>query len=323
MKIAVTGASGHVGNNLCRMLVEAGHQVKALIHRDIKGLSGLPVEPIRGDVTSEADLANLCAGCEVVFHLAAYISIRRNDPLCMKINFESCHHLVRAARKEGLRKIIHFSSIHAFRHNHVAELNESCGLAHDSKISYDRSKAWSQKLMIEASANDLEITVLSPTAIIGPHDYKPSLTGHALIRFYKGQIPALIPGGYDWVDVRDICRAAINAIDQGKAGTCYLLSGSWQNLRMIGREIENLGGCRMPALELPFWMAQLGEPFLNIHSFLSKKVPLYTSVSLHTLKYSHRNISSEKAKLALDYNPRPIAATLYDTITWFRENNYL
>ena len=323
MKIALTGASGHVGNNLCRLLVEEGHQVKALIHRDIKGLSGLPIEHIRGDVTSEADLEKLCSGCEVVFHLAAYISIRRNDPLCRKINVDSCLNLIRAARKEGVRKIIHFSSIHAFRQDHVAELNESCGLAHDSMISYDRSKAWSQKLMIEASAIDLEITVLSPTAIIGPHDFKPSLTGNALIRFYKGQIPALIPGGYDWVDVRDVCVAAIKAIEQGKAGTCYLLSGSWQNLHMIGREIENLGGCRMPSLELPLWMARLGEPFLNIHSFISKKVPLYTSVSLHTLKYSHRNISSVKAKLALDYNPRPITATLHDTITWFRENNYI
>jgi len=323
MRIAVTGASGHVGNNLCRMLVEQGHQVKALIHHDTKGLSGLPIEHIRGDVTSEADLVKLCSGCEIVFHLAAYISIRRNDPLCRKINISSCHNLIRAARKEGLRKIIHFSSIHAFRQDHVAELNETCELALGSKISYDHSKAWSQKLMIEASTEDLEITVICPTAIIGPNDFKPSLMGCALIRFYRGQNPVLIPGGYDWVDVRDVCGAAINAIEQGKAGACYLLGGSWQYLRNIGREIEKHGGSRIPVLEIPIWLARLGEPLLNMHSVLSKKAPLYNSVSLHSLKNSHRNISSEKAKMALGYNPRPISETLHDTIIWFRENKYI
>jgi dihydroflavonol-4-reductase len=323
MKVAVTGASGHVGNNLCRMLVEQGHQVKALIHRDVKGLTGLPIESIRGDVASEADLSNLCSGCEVVFHLAAYISIRRNDPLCRKINIDSCLNLIRAARKKGLRKIIHFSSIHAFRQDHTTELNESCELDLDSKFSYDHSKAWSQKLMLEASTDDLEITVLSPTAIIGPNDFKPSLMGSALIRFYKGQNPVLIPGGYDWVDVRDVCETAIKALEQGKAGTCYLLSGSWQNLHTIGREIEKHGGSRTPLLELPMWMARLVEPLLNLHSVISKKAPLYTSASLHTLENSHRKISSEKAKLALGFNPRPLTETLQDTILWFRGNKYI
>lgn len=71
MRIAVTGASGHVGVNLCRMLIDQGHKVKALIHNSIKGLEGLDLEIVKGDLASEADLMRLCSGCEVVFHLAA------------------------------------------------------------------------------------------------------------------------------------------------------------------------------------------------------------------------------------------------------------
>jgi dihydroflavonol-4-reductase len=324
MKIAVTGASGHVGNNLCRMLIEQGHEVKALMHRDTKGLEGLPMELVKGSVTSETDLADLCAGCETVFHLAAYISIRTKDPACLNINYESCIRLIKAAKSKGVKKIIHFSSIHAFRQEPLGtELNESRDLELHSAVSYDRSKALSQKFMMEASSGDLEIVVINPTAIIGPNDFKPSLTGSALLRLYKGLIPALIPGGYDWVDVRDVCRAAIKAMTSGVPGECYLIGGSYQSLRTMAHEIEKLGGHKTPRLKLPMWIAQVGTPFLNLHSAIRKTEPLYTSVSLYTLKNSHSKISHKKAGSVLGHNPRPFAETLADTIAWFRENKYL
>jgi nucleoside-diphosphate-sugar epimerase len=324
MKIAVTGSSGHVGNNLCRMLIEQGHEVRALVHTHTRGLEGLPLEIVRGSITSESDLANLCSGCETVFHLAAYISIHKKDPACLTINYESSMRLFRAAKAKGVRKIIHFSSIHAFRQKPLnEELNESREIEVQSDVSYDRSKALSQKFMMESSSGDLEIIVINPTAIIGPGDFSPSLTGSALIRLYRGQLPALIPGGYDWVDVRDVCKAAIKSIESGVPGECYLVGGSYQSLRTLAHEIAQLGGHKPPRLALPFWTARLGIPFLNIHSAIRKKEPLYTSVSLDTLETSHPNISHEKARLVLGHNPRPFTETLSDTIRWYKENKYL
>jgi dihydroflavonol-4-reductase len=324
MKIAVTGTSGHVGNNLCRMLIEQGYEVRALVHRNTQGLELLPLEVVKGSVTSENDLADLCTGCETVFHLAAYISIHKRDPGCLKINYESSIRLVRAARAKGVKKIIHFSSIHAYQQEPLdVELNESRGLELHSDVTYDRSKALSQKFMMEASSGDLETIVINPTAIIGPDDYRPSLTGSAIIRLYKGLIPALIPGGYDWVDVRDVCGAAIKAMEYGVPGECYLVGGSYQSLKDMAQQIEKLGGHRPPRLELPFWVARIGVPFLNLHSAIRKTEPLYTSVSLDTLEKSHRNISHAKAATALGYSPRPFAETLADTIAWFREHKYI
>lgn len=324
MKIAVTGTSGHVGNNLCRMLTEQGHVVRALVHRDTRGLEGLKAEMVKGSMTSEADLEALCTGCETVFHLAAYISIHKRDTACLKINYESSIRLLRAARAKGVKKIIHFSSIHAYRQEPLdAELTENRGLELRSDVAYNRSKALSQKFMMEASSADLETVVINPTAIIGPGDFKPSLTGSAIIRMYKGLIPALIPGGYDWVDVRDVCGAAIKAMECGLPGECYLVGGSYQSIKGLAHEIEKLGGHRPPRLELPFWMARIGVPFLNLHSAIRKTEPLYTSVSLDTLEQSHRNIAHAKAAKALGYNPRPFAETLSDTLAWFREHRYI
>jgi dihydroflavonol-4-reductase len=324
MKIAVTGASGHIGNNLCRMLIDRGHQVKAMVHRVAQGLTGLPLESIKGDVTSEPDLEELCHGCEVVFHLAAHISIRKTDPLCRSMNVDSCINLIKAAKSTGVKKIIHFSSIHAFRAQPLTgELNETRELTLNSPFSYDHSKALSQKIMMESSSRQLEIVVLNPTAVIGPNDFKPSLLGNALIRFYRGQNPVLVPGGYNWVDVRDVCTAAVNTIEKGIAGECYLLGGSWQSLGTLALEIEKHGGHKAPWLEIPVWMAQIGAPVINLQSLLTKHAPLYTFASLLTLSNSHRNISSAKAESILRFRPRPFTETISDTMAWFREHNYL
>jgi dihydroflavonol-4-reductase len=324
MKVAVTGASGHVGANLCRMLIEKGHEVRALVHHDDRAMAGIELELFHGDVTNERDLEELCTDREVLFHLAAFISIRRKNKLCKKINVESCNKLIEAAEKKGVRRIIHFSSIHAFcQQPSETELNENRELALNSKVDYDHSKAWSQLNMLRSSKKDLEIIVLNPTAIIGPYDFKPSLLGSAIIRFYIGSIPGLVGGGYNWVDVRDVCVAAINAIEMAKPGECYLLGGSWQSLKALAQEIEKLGGHKTPRIEYPLWLSQIGAPFMNLHAALTSTPPLYTSVSLETLKNSHRNISSEKARTQLGYQPRPFSVTLSDTIEWFRANYYL
>jgi dihydroflavonol-4-reductase len=324
MKIAVTGASGHIGTNLCRMLTDQGHQVKALIHHTTRGLTELPVDFIKGDIANADDIETLCRGCEVLIHLAACISIKKNDPQCLAMNAENCLNVIQSARRKGVRRIIHFSSIHAFRQDPLNKvLDESRELSLRSFYSYDRSKALGQKIMLGASSEDLEIIVLNPTAVIGPNDYRPSLLGNALIRFYKGQNPGLIPGGYNWVDVRDVCSAAIHAIDHGIPGECYLIGGSWQSLKTLIHEMQQYGGHKPPKLELPMWIAQASSVFLNMHAILAHKTPLYTSASLHTLKNSHQNISSEKARDALQYNPRPFSETISDTIKWFKDNKYL
>jgi dihydroflavonol-4-reductase len=324
MKIAITGASGHVGANLCRMLRDQGHEIRALIHNSIKGLEDLNLELVKGDITSEADLRRLCSGCEIVFHLAAWISISKTDERCIETNADSSATLLRAARAEGVRRIIHFSSIHAFSQEpHDEVLDEKRALDITSRTSYNRSKAIGQQVMIEGSSPETEVVVLNPTAIIGPNDFKPSLLGNAIIRFYRGQNPSLIPGGYDWVDVRDVCHAAINAIDKGVPGECYLLSGSWQSLKTMADTVAKLGGHKAPWLCLPMWLAYIGAAFLNLHALITKNIPLYTAMSLDSLRHSHTNISYDKAARTLSYRPRPFGETMADTINWFKENKYI
>jgi dihydroflavonol-4-reductase len=91
----------------------------------------------------------------------------------------------------------------------------------------------------------------------------------------------------------------------------------------MANAVEKLGGHKAPRLTLPWWLARIGAVALNMHATVTGRVPLYTSMSLDTLKESHRNISSAKAARDLGYSSRPFEETMADTIRWFRENNYI
>jgi len=325
MVIAVTGANGHVGANLCRALINKGHQVRALTHRHDNALRSVPIDPVPGDMLDKASLLRLSQGAQVIFHLAARISITGDpDGMVSRTNHEGTLNILEAAKQSGVKRFIHFSSIHAFRQHPVNQpLDEARPLVDHDGFAYDRSKAAGERAVMEAAANGLDALVLSPTAIIGPSDWEPSLTGNAVIDIYNRHIPALIPGGYDWVDVRDVVDAAIAAIGKGKRGEKYLLAGHWHDLKEFSGLVGKYGGKTTVSTVLPIWTARIGLPFITLYSRLSGTKPLYTSESLTIISEGSRMISNAKAVRDLGFRPRPLDETIRDLISWFRENGFI
>jgi dihydroflavonol-4-reductase len=325
MIIAITGANGHVGVNLCKALIDNGHEVRALVHKNRNGLEKLDVKLFQGDLLNRDSLIPLISGAEVVFHLAAKISITGDsDGSVRAINTEGTRFMIQLAQEFGIRRFIYFSSIHAFRQSpHDQKLDESRPLVEDDSFSYDQSKADAERIVMDAAKNGLDAFVLSPTAIIGPMDYEPSLMGRAFLQLYHHQIPALVPGGYNWVDVRDIVYAAVHAIEKGKKGQKYLLSGHWLSLPEVARLIEKHTGRKIVRAVMPFWLAWIGLPFITLFSRFSGRVPLYTRESLSIIINGNKNISHEKAERELDFHPRNMDETVKDAMKWFAMNGYL
>jgi dihydroflavonol-4-reductase len=193
----------------------------------------------------------------------------------------------------------------------------------DKAFAYDRSKAEGERIVLSAAARGLDAVVLSPTAIIGPSDPEPGLMGQAFLQICRREIPALVPGGYDMVDVRDIADAAIAAIEKGRKGEKYLLSGKWHSILEVSKILKEITGIRTVSNEMPFWVADAGLPFITLYSRITGNNPLYTSESLSILRSAHRNISHAKATNEFGFNPRDIRESLIDLIKWFTENNYL
>jgi len=324
MKIAVTGANGHVGGNLCRALLQQGHQVKALVHKDNSSIRDLNLERIKGDLADPSSLVELCKDAEVVFHLAALISVGGNRKALELTNVTGTRNLIDAMLKSKVSRLVHFSSIHALEHNPVDQpMDETRPLVTKALMMYESTKAKGDLLVQESIGRGIDAVILNPTAILGPFDYKPSLVGQVLLRLYKGTLPALVPGGYDWVDVRDVVQAAISAMTKGKTGERYILSGHWLSVGELARSLEEVTNKEIVKLTIPTSVARIGVPFIKIYSMISGQHPLYTFQSLDVLMNGNRMIINDKARRELDFFPRPIKETLADSIEWFRMNGYL
>jgi dihydroflavonol-4-reductase len=322
MTVLVTGAAGHAGNNLVRALLRRGRSVRALVHRDRRALAGLAVETIEGDVRDVSSLRRAFDGAEVVYHVAAYISLSMREwPRLEAINVAGTRNVVEACFDCGVRRLIHFSSVHALRQEPLGvPLDESRPLVNGRYIPpYDRSKAAGEMEVRAGVQRGLDAVIVYPTGIIGPFDFRPSHFGQVLLAMGQGRLPALVTGGFDWVDARDVVAGAMRAEEKAEPGARYLLSGHWASVGELAAMVAEVTGARLPRLVFPMWMARLGLPFATHFTKLDGEHPLYTRVSLRALR-GNRRISHERATRDLDYCPRPLQESLADTFRWFAES---
>lgn len=325
--VAVTGASGHVGGNLVRALLGQGRRVRALIHRDRRALEGLDVELAFGDLQDLESLKRAFQGAEVVYHSAAYISILMSEWSSLEaINVVGTRNVVEACIHCGVRRLVHFSSIHSHEQEPLElPLDESRLLVGSRRHPpYDRSKAAGELEVMKGIERGLDAVILNPTGIIGPCDFRPSHIGDVLLMMGRGRLPAPVQGGFDWVDVRDVVEGALAAEQRSPTGAKYLLSGHWRSVEEMAASVEQNTGITASRIgfSLPLWLAHLGAPFVTSYARLRDRRPLYTRMSLKTLR-SNRRVSHERATRELGFHPRPFTQTITDTLGWFVENGDL
>jgi len=325
MITAVTGASGHLGINLVRALIAHGRDVRIITHNSMLGLEDLKVERRGGDINDPDSLTRAFEGADVVYHLAAYISLLMSDlDRCTAVNVEGTRNVIEACRRNKVRRLVHFSTIHALRNEPIdVPIDESRPLVVSRKSApYDLSKATGERLVRQAAGEGVNAVIINPTGVIGPYDYKPSHFGQALIMMARGSIPVLIEGGFDWVDARDVAEGAIKAEQSAPPGANYLLSGTWLPVKEVAAIVARIMGRKPPTLVCPVPVANACAPAVTAVSQWTGTRPIFTSVSLKALA-GNRNISHARATRELGYEPRPVSQTLSDTIRWFRENGFI
>lgn len=326
MKIVVTGSSGHLGANLIRALLDKGEDVTALTHIDRRALDGLDIKTASCDICERESLYQAFKGADTVFHAAGFISISLHERHKFElINVNGTRNVVEACLHCGVRRLVYFSSIHAFEQEPFDTLlDESRTLVKKCRKSlpYDISKAAAEGEIRKGIQEGLDAVIINPTAIIGPYDFRPSHFGEALLLMAQGKLPTLVAGGFNWVDARDVATGAIKAAQKAKCGEKYLLSGHWVSIRDMAALVQEITGIRAPRITCPLWLASAGTPFIAFSARFTGKRPLYTTASLKAL-YSNRHISHQKATNDLGYYPRPFRDTITDTLLWFKESAYL
>jgi dihydroflavonol-4-reductase len=325
MDTALTGSTGHVGANLVRSILKQKRGVRVLVRQDLRAIEGLDVETTQGDISDLDFLMKLFKGVKTVFHLAAKISIVGPEGGSVeKVNVEGTKNVIEACVRSKVKRLVHFSSIHAYKSDPVSVLiDEKRPLAlEDDEFIYDRTKALGQRLVMEAVDRGLDAVIINPTSVLGPYDYKPSRMGEVLLDLYNNRYPALVDGGYNWVDARDVVSCALAAEKKGRKGEAYLASGTWLHVCEVARMIAKMYNRKTPSTATPIWLCMLPAHVMTAYAKMTKSIPLFTPYAMKSLR-SHRHISHEKATRELGYTPRPLEETIRDTLAWFAEQGTL
>lgn len=319
--IAVTGATGHIGNVLVRQLISRGEEVRIVVppHESPSILGDIPVEIVRGDVTQPEDMLRALAGIDTVFHLAGIIAIEESQrELMERVNVGGTENVLAACRACGVRRLVYTSSIHAFIDPpKFVEIDEQTDIDPDVVLgAYAVTKAKATRRVLAAAADGFDVVIVHPTGVIGPYDNQMSHTGQMIRDYMAGRyLSCFFNGAYDFVDVRDVAHGLILAWKKGKAGQNYILSGSRTTIKELFSTLSEITGKRRPAVRIPLWMVRVAIPFEWLRSRIRKIRPSITRYSLQTL-LSNSHISHAKAAADLGYQPRPLRDTLADTVAW-------
>ena len=319
----VTGASGFVGANLARALLDRGWHVRALIRGDAPSLAGLDVERVGGDLFAPG-LADAMRGCDALFHVAATYSLwRRDRDAVMRANVDGTRSVLAAARAAGVPRTVHTSSVAAIGVRHDGTPADETDQTPPDRLigAYKRSKALAELEVRSAVAAGQDVVIVNPTTPVGPWDAKPTPTGEIVVRFLTGRMPAYVDTGLNVVDVRDVAAGHILAYERGVTGECYILGNENLALRALLDRLGAIAGRPAPRLRLP---RAVPLAYAALREYVLAPAGIAPDVSVESVRMSKQRMfyTAEKAVRELGLPQSPVGDALADAVTWFQDHGY-
>lgn len=328
MKVAVTGAAGFIGTNLVELLVQQGNEVVAIDRVESEHWPETGVSWVRGDVLDPASMESALEGAEVVYHLVAMITLKQNDEIAWRLNTEGVRNVAEAALKTGVRRMVHCSSVHSFdQYDCGGHLDEQSKRSVGEDIPvYDRSKWAGEQELQKVIAKGLDAVICNPTGVFGPKDFgsqgaKLSRINDMLRDSARGRVPAVITGGFDFVDVRDVAQGLTLAAEKGATGENYLLTGHDQEMFAMFKLAARVTGRRGPLLAFPL---KAIEKILPVAEPITAKFgsDVVSRAAMGAL-ISHPKVDGAKAASELGYAPRPADQTVRELVTFLIDSKQL
>lgn len=327
MNAFVTGATGLLGNNLVRALRAEGHTVRALVRSEAKGrelLAGTGAELVRGDMADVAGFAGALAGCDVLFHTAAYFreSFGAGDhwPRLEAINVGGTLALAEAARAHGVERMIDTSSSGTIgvKPDGSGGDEQTPPTRHAQANLYLRSKLIvADRLPPLAARIGLDLVQVLPGWMFGPWDAGPTGSGRLVRDFLAGALPAIPPGGASTVDARDVAAGMLRAATHARAGERYILGGLFVTLGDIIGTLAHVTKLPPPRRHIPYPVALTYAAVAQAWARLTRGETLITLEAVRLMQARLR-VSSEKAEQNLGWRARPLTETLRDEVAWYR-----
>lgn len=320
MRAFVTGGTGFIGANLVRLLVQEGYTVRALVRPTscLDNLRGLDVELVIGDL-NDLDLWRQMVSCQFLFHVAAHYSLWQADREALyHHNVLGTRNVLAAARQAGIERTVYTSSVAAIG---VGALGMTVDETYQSPLHqlvghYKKSKFLAEQEAMRAAQAGQDVVVVNPSSPIGPWDIKPTPTGDIILRFLRRQMPFYLDTGLNFIDVCDVVRGHLLALERGRTGDRYILGHQNLTLKQLLDQLAHLTGLSAPQRAVPAWLplsaawiderilAPLGKPpSVPLDGVRMAKQPMY--------------YDSSKAIRELSLPQTPLPAALKDAVDWF------
>ena len=324
MKICVTGANGFVGSNLCKTLIEKGHQVIGLARNTsnlefIDNLSELEV--CTGDLTDPNSLKQAFDGVSIVYHVAGHASDWGKWQKFQAVNIHGVRNVMECAISCGVKRVVHISSVSVYGFPGAMDIKEDRSWILRPDDPYVTSKQKGEEIALGFNGNGIEVTVLRPAGLYGPNDRTTSL--NLLPEIARRRLPYIDGGKYVMgpIYIDNFVRAAILAGEKGSApGQAYNIvddgKTTWrQYIEWMCAGLK----CGKPLLSVPSWIAW---PLACLVEGLARALSLKDAPPI--TKYRIRAVmgdshfSSDKAKRELGYKPEiSTREGVRRTVNWY------
>jgi len=327
MRVFLTGATGFVGSHVARVYADAGADLRLLTRstNSQKAIEGLAAEVVVGDLREPEKLRGAVRGCDALVHVAADYRLWVRDPKAMYVaNVDGTRELLRIAREEGIAKVVYTSSVATMGFKADGTIvDEATPVSIADMIGhYKRSKFLAEQEAMAAARAGQHVMVLNPTTPIGSGDAKPTPTGRIIVDFLNKKFPAYVDTGLNLVDVSEVARMHVVALDRGTPGERYILGGENLTLKQILDRMSAITGLPSPKTKVPHGIAMAFAFFdETITGKLRGKEPRATVEAVRMGK-KYMFASSAKAERDLGFKVLPVYNALRAAIEWFTANGY-
>ncbi len=320
MRVFVTGGTGFIGGEIVRQLRDRGDEVACLVRTPERGqaAAALGCELVAGDLGDSKAIRKGMEGCDAVIHAAAMYEVgipASQRPVMREANVGGTERVLRAALEAEVPKVVYVSTVGAFGNTHGKVVDESYEHPGNEFTSCYEETKWEAHQIAKRMIRDegLPCVIVQPGGVYGPGD--TSSIGELLNQFLSGKMP-LIPFpelGICLSHVEDVAAGIVLALDLGKPGETYVLSGPVTTVREAIDVVAEVSAHKAPKHAIPTTLMKAMVPIGPLVGKMMGQPPnlreLISSADGVTFWASH-----DKASRELGYEPRGLEQGLRETL---------
>ena len=321
----VTGANGHLGNNLVRTLLSKGERVRAGVRNTDyhKPFEGLDCELVYTEMQDKQAMIAALKNVDVLYHVAAVFKHWSKNPEAeiVRPNLIGTEVVLKAAAEAKVKKVIYVSSVAAIGHDGTP-LNENSWNTENTNAYY-RSKIQAEKRAWElAKEYGLWMVAALPSAMIGPHAENLTDTMKFIDSIRNKSLPFNPNFFFNFVDVRDVSEALYAAEKLGEAGQRYILannnSSSFEDIITAANTIKK--DYKIPPA-IPKWLLFILAKAMELMSKITGKPAELITSQVRLFHGVKQEYDISRSRKALAYSPRSPMQTLKEAFAYLEQRD--